>query len=70
MMEQLNKTADGLLPSAPVAIRSCSRFPFSPAVEATDIQADIRIFERLFDISRNGCYVDTINRLRRTLPSR
>jgi hypothetical protein len=41
--------------------RSCPRFPFSPAVEATDIQADTRILGRLSDISRNGCYVDTIN---------
>jgi hypothetical protein len=42
-MEQFNKTADGQLPSDPLATRSCSGFPFSPAVEATDIQANIRI---------------------------
>jgi len=60
-MEQLNKTAHGQLRSDSVATRSCPRFPFSPAVEATDIRADTRIFGRLSDISRNGCYVDTIN---------
>jgi|SRR5580658_5749681 hypothetical protein len=63
-MELLSKTARGPSPPAaaePVEKRSCPRFPFSPAVEALDLQADIRIKGRLSDISRNGCYVDTIN---------
>jgi hypothetical protein len=63
-MELAKKTAYGQ--HAPVAVdpvekRSCPRFPFSPAVEALDLQADIRIEGRLSDISRNGCYIDTIN---------
>ena len=49
------------LPADPVEKRSCPRYPFSPAVEALDLQADTRILGRLSDISRNGCYVDTIN---------
>jgi hypothetical protein len=63
-MELLNKTVYRPPPPAPagaVEKRSCPRFPFSPAVEATDIQADTRILGRLSDISRNGCYVDTIS---------
>jgi len=63
-MELLNKTAYGQslsAPAEPVEKRSCPRFPFSHAVEALDLQADTRIMGRLSDISRNGCYVDTIN---------
>jgi hypothetical protein len=63
-MELLNKTAYGQprpAPAEPAEKRSCPRFPFSPAVEALDVQADTRIKGRLSDISRNGCYVDTIN---------
>jgi hypothetical protein len=54
-MEQLHKAA------GTAQERACPRFPFSPGVEAVDIQADTRILGRLSDISRNGCYVDTIN---------
>ncbi len=61
MMEQHTKTVYGQLAAAPVEKRSCPRYPFSTAVEAIDIQADTRIVGRLSDISRNGCYVDTIN---------
>jgi hypothetical protein len=63
-MELLNKTAYGQPAPAPAEIiekRSCPRFPFSPAVEALDLHADTRIMGRLSDISRNGCYMDTIN---------
>lgn len=63
-MELLNKMAYGQPPPAPAELvekRSCPRFPFSSAVEALDLQANTRIMGRLSDISRNGCYVDTIN---------
>src|SRR5277367_5807431 len=63
-MGLLNKTTYGQpppIPVEPVEKRSCPRYPFSPAVEAFDLQADTRIMGRLSDISRNGCYVDTIN---------
>jgi hypothetical protein len=63
-MELLNKTAYGQLapvPGDPSGTRKCPRYPFSSAVEATEILTDIRIRGRLSDISRNGCYVDTIN---------
>ncbi|MGB2620925.1 MAG: PilZ domain-containing protein [Candidatus Acidiferrum sp.] len=63
-MELLSKTTRSPSPPAaadPVEKRSCPRFPFSPAVEALDLKSDMRIMGRLSDISRNGCYVDTIN---------
>ena len=41
--------------------RSFPRYQVSSAVEAADIGGDRRITGRLSDISRNGCYVDTIN---------
>jgi PilZ domain len=70
-MELLNKTKYGQSPPAPaepVEKRSCPRYPFSPAVEALDLQADTRIMGRLSDISRNGCYVDTINPFAKDAP--
>jgi len=70
-MELLNKTIYGQPPPSPVEPvekRSCPRYPFSPAVEAFDILADIRIKGRLADISRNGCYVDTINPFAKDAP--
>jgi hypothetical protein len=45
----------------PVEQRCCPRFPFSPAVEAIDIQANTRVMGRLSDIARHGCYMDTIS---------
>jgi hypothetical protein len=71
MMELLNKTIYGQPPPSPVEPvekRSCPRYPFSPEVEALDILADIRIKGRLADISRNGCYVDTINPFAKDAP--
>lgn len=60
----LNKTAYGQAlpaPADPAEKRSCPRYPFSPEVEVVDIQSHTRLRARLSDISRNGCYVDTIN---------
>jgi PilZ domain-containing protein len=48
-------------PSVPSDKRSCPRYPLSSAVEAFDTLANTRIFGRLSDIARNGCYVDTIS---------
>jgi PilZ domain-containing protein len=48
-------------PSLPSDKRSCPRYPLSSAVEAFDTLANTRIFGRLSDIARNGCYVDTIS---------
>ena len=59
-MEPLKKTINGQVPADPAEKRSCPRYPFSPAVEAIDDHASIRIRGRLSDISRNGCYMDTI----------
>jgi hypothetical protein len=41
--------------------RRYPRYPVSSAAEAADIQGDRKISGRLSDISRNGCYLDTIN---------
>jgi PilZ domain-containing protein len=41
--------------------RTFPRYPFSGAVEAIDSKGNIRIMGRLSDISRSGCYIDTIN---------
>jgi hypothetical protein len=62
-MELPNKTTCPPLssPDEPVEKRSCPRFPFSCSVQVLDLRADVRIGGRLSDISRNGCYVDTIN---------
>ncbi len=63
-MEDLNKTVYGQAkpaPADPAERRSCPRYPFSPEVEVIDIQSHTRLRVRLSDISRNGCYVDTIN---------
>jgi len=63
-MELSNKTHHRQSPAAPTGPaerRTATRYPFSPAVEAYDIETDTRIRGRLSDISRNGCYMDTIN---------
>jgi hypothetical protein len=61
MMALLQKTNHGQRRRNPVEQRCCPRFPFSPAVEAVDIQADTRVTGRLSDIARHGCYMDTIS---------
>lgn len=60
-MEPPKKTNRGQRRRNPVEQRCCPRFPFSPAVEAIDIQADTRVMGRLSDIARHGCYMDTIS---------
>ena len=37
------------------------RYAFSASAEAVHLQADTRLSGRVSDISRGGCYVDTIN---------
>src|SRR5271170_6655013 len=60
-MEQLLKI--GVVPAAsgPAEKRRHPRFPFSTGGEAFDPQANVRITGRLSDISRSGCYMDTIS---------
>ncbi len=60
-MESLNQKLPCPPSPAITGKRSCPRYPFSSAAEAIDIQADTRIFGRLSDIARNGCYMDTIS---------
>jgi PilZ domain-containing protein len=48
--------------SPPIAEkRRCPRYPFCSAAEALDLEGDTRIFGRLADIARHGCYMDTIS---------
>ena len=61
MIEQHTRTAQAQRPVEPAEKRSCPRYPFSGVVEAFDIAGDVRLMGRLSDLSRNGCYVDTIN---------
>ncbi|MGB7751167.1 MAG: PilZ domain-containing protein [Candidatus Acidiferrales bacterium] len=60
-MEQLSRI--GVVPAAsgPAEKRRHPRFPFSTGGEAFDPQANVRITGRLSDISRSGCYMDTIS---------
>ena len=41
--------------------RSFLRYPVSSAAEVADIQGNRKMTGRLSDISRSGCYLDTIN---------
>jgi PilZ domain-containing protein len=61
MMTLLQKTNRSQRRRNPVEQRCCPRFPFSPAVEAVDIQANTKVMGRLSDIARHGCYMDTIS---------
>ena len=60
-MEQPSKI--GIVPAAsePAEKRSHPRFPFSTGGEAFDLQANVHVTGRLSDISRSGCYMDTIS---------
>jgi PilZ domain len=61
IMEQLSKI--GIVPAAssPAEKRRHPRFPFSSGGEAFDPQANVHVTGRLSDISRSGCYMDTIS---------
>jgi hypothetical protein len=60
-MKSIQQTSELPHSVKPNEKRCCPRYPFSPAVEALDVLANIRIIGRLSDIARNGCYVDTIS---------
>jgi PilZ domain len=60
-MAPLPKIVSSQVVSDPVDKRSSPRYPFSTGVEAIDLQASMRITGRLSDISRHGCYMDTIS---------
>ena len=60
-MEQLSKIGVEPAASDPAEKRRHPRFPFSTGGEAFDPQANVRVTGRLSDISRSGCYMDTIS---------
>src|SRR5215472_10892988 len=59
-MSDNSKKADSKLAGvSPQERRIFPRYPFSAAAEA--VYADARLHGRTSDLSRGGCYVDTIN---------
>jgi PilZ domain len=60
-MEKLSKASIVPVASEPAEKRRHPRFAFSTGGEAFDPQANVRITGRLSDISRSGCYMDTIS---------
>jgi len=60
-LKQFDKVNYGQLYSKPVEKRGSPRYSFMAGVEAIDIQANIRMMARVSDISRYGCYIDTIS---------
>jgi PilZ domain len=60
-MEQLSKASIVPIAGEPAEKRRHPRFPFSTGGEAFDPQANVRVTGRLSDISRSGCYMDTIS---------
>lgn len=59
-MEQLSRIENERAVADFVEKRSTPRFPVSASAEAFDINANLQITGRLADISRKGCYMDTI----------
>jgi PilZ domain len=60
-MEKLSKASIVPIANEPAEKRRHPRFPFSAGGEAFDPQANVRVTGRLSDISRSGCYMDTIS---------
>lgn len=60
-MEKLSRASIVPVASDPVEKRRHPRFPFSTGGDAFDPQANVRVTGRLSDISRSGCYMDTIS---------
>jgi hypothetical protein len=60
-MEKLSKASIVPIASEPAEKRRHPRFPFSTGGEAFDPQANVRVTGRLSDISRSGCYMDTLS---------
>lgn len=46
-------------------VRRSPRFPFYASAEITDVQTRTRFDTRTSELSRHGCYLDTINPLPR-----
>ena len=44
-------------------VRKSPRFPFIASVEVVEVQTDTHMKARTSDLSRQGCYVDTLNPL-------
>jgi PilZ domain len=61
MYEEQKKFAAGPVGSVPAERRTHPRYPCTSTAEIVDTGSGARILGRTSDISRGGCYVDTIN---------
>jgi hypothetical protein len=61
MSEELNNKIDGSAETDPHERRRHARHPFTATVEAVELKSQTRIQGRTSDLSRGGCYVDTIS---------
>ena len=61
MLERVEEKSRDPASADPAEKRSSPRYPFSCAVEVLDVSAKTRLTGRVSDISREGCYIDTIS---------
>jgi len=61
MSEELNNKIGGSAETDPHERRRHARHTFTATVEAVELKSQTRIQGRTSDLSRGGCYVDTIN---------
>jgi PilZ domain-containing protein len=67
-MGLINKTVYCEPPPPVNEKRRSPRYPFASSAEAIDLEASTRLFCRLSDIARNGCYIDTISPFAKDAP--
>jgi hypothetical protein len=63
MIEETNKNINSSSARDPRERRRHSRYPFTATVETVEAKSQAHIQGRTSDLSRGGCYVDTINSL-------
>ncbi len=61
MVEEMTETTDRSVKFNPRERRGYPRYPFTATVEVVEPKSKTRIQGRTSDLSRGGCYVDTIN---------
>ncbi len=60
MLEETNNKIYGSAALDPHERRRDARYPFTAAVEAVELKSQTRIQGRTTDLSRGGCFIDTI----------
>ena len=61
MLEDRKKEGLAVVGLAPRERRAHPRYPFTASAEAMDVRSGTRLNARISDISRGGCYVDSIS---------